>query len=204
MATAEATENSQRDVAGLKVALRDAATNRLKSVIPAESFTIAEDNTTRQMTEDDWMVKIIVESEDLVFTFRVYYTVEDARAFAGQKISLQGKKISPFLCHDFIREYCNLTAGAVKIWLQSNYTALKECGELVVNLPNQKPAEVEPLKISQDTEDHVFDMWTYKADDQMMLCTWSVVVYDWEGVSEMLKCTKTLEDSDDGGDVEFL
>ena len=203
MATAKSNQ-VPRDVAGLKTALQDAAANRLKSVIPENSFIQAKAGVHRETTEDDWMVKIIVESEDLVFTFRVYYTVEDARAFASQKSSFAGKKISPFLCHDFIREYCNLTAGAVKIWLQSNYSALKECGELVVNLPNQKPAEVEPLKISQDTDDHVFDMWVYEAGDHKILCSWNVVVYDWEGVSEMLKCTRTLEDSDDGGDVEFL
>ena len=204
MSSAHAKDTSQRDVVALKEALRDAASNRLKSVIPEDSFKPIEMRSHAMLTEDDWMVKIIVESEDLIFTFRVYYPVDDARTFALQKPAFKGKKISPFLCHDFIREYCNLTAGAVKIWLQSNYSALKECGELVVNLPNQKPAQTEPLAIKEDSEDEVFDVWVYGVGDAQMLCSWNVLVYDWDGVSEMLECTQTLDDQDDGGEVEFL
>ena len=197
-------DHDEKDVASLKAALRDAAQNRLRSVIPGDSFKGEEMESHPILTEDDWMVKIIVESEDLVFTFRVYYTVDDARTFAQQKPAFKEKKISPFLCHDFVREYCNLTAGAVKIWLQSNYSALKDSGELVVNLPNQKPALTEPLLIKEDDEDEVFDFWVFSVGNAQILCSWDVLVHDWHGVSEMLKSTTSLSDNDDGGEVEFL
>ncbi len=197
-------DHDENDNVALKTALRDAAQNRLKSVIPENTFKPERMDSHPILTEDDWMVKIIVESEDLVFTFRVYYTVDDARTFAQQKPAFHGKKISPFLCHDFIREYCNLTAGAVKIWLQSNYSALKDSGELVVNLPNQKPALTEPLFIKEDDEDEIFDFWVFSVGNAQILCSWDVLVHDWTGVSEMLKCTLGLSDNDDGGEVEFL
>ncbi|SMF57868.1 hypothetical protein [Pseudobacteriovorax antillogorgiicola] len=192
------------DISMLKGALRDAASNRLKSVIPAAGFQAIEMESHPALSEDDWMVKIIVESEDLIFTFRVYYQVDDAKAFASQKASFKGKNISPFLCHDFIREYCNLTAGALKIWLQSNYSALKESGELVVNLPNQKPALSEPLAFKEDEEEEIYDFWIFTLDNAQILCSWDVEIHDWAGVTEMLKSTSSLAEQDDGGDVDFL
>ena len=201
----EATNLVPEDDAGkLKDALRDAAINRLRSVIPDSKFEVVKMESHPSLSEDDWMVKIIVESEDLIFTFRVYYQVEDAKRFASDKASFKGKTISPFLCHDFIREYCNLTAGAVKIWLQSNYTALKDTGELVVNLPNQKPALSEPLSIMDDEDEEIYDFWIFSLDDSQILCSWDVEIHDWAGVADMLKSTQTLEENDDGGDVDFL
>ena len=91
------------------------------------------------------MVKIVVESEDLIFTFRVYYQVEDALAFASEKASLKDKKISPFLCHDFIREYCNLTAGAAK---KSGYKVVIQPWVKVANWSSTSPIRNQALPSS--------------------------------------------------------
>ena len=150
------------------------------------------------------MVKIIIESEDLVFTFRIHYQVDDAKEFAASKASLKNKTISTFLCHDFIREYCNLTAGAVKIWLQSNYSAMNESGDLTVNLPNQKPALAEQVPTRLDEVQEIYDRWHFILGSSRVLCSWQVDIHDWTGVTNLLLNAVSLDDQDDAGELEFL
>ena len=113
--------------------VRDCANQRLKSSLSGLALTPV-DGVEHELDEDeDWLVRIVVHALGARFVFRVYYTVELASHFLGLKKAMKGRAIPASLAHDFIREYCNLTAGAIKIWLQSQYSTVNAEGELVVS-----------------------------------------------------------------------
>ncbi len=184
--------------------VRDAANSRLNSAIPGQNLSPVDSISHEIDDEEDWVVKIIVNAIGLKFKFKVYYSVDIARHFLQQKKSMQGREIQGSFCHDFIREFCNLTAGAIKIWLQgSNTSAKNAAGDLIVNLPDQKPAAIEPLD-KKAKENEFLDIWCYRIDDQELICACDVVILDWERAHELSAAPAKLEDDDDSGQIEFL
>lgn len=151
--------------------------------------------------DDTWLVKIIVSSEPIRIQFKVYYTLPLAKNLYHYKHP-GGQELPVRIYHDFIREFCNLTAGAVKVWLADLVTLMKT-DDLVVNLPDQKPAMVEmPPLGKKDEEDVLFDCWCFKADSHQLLCATEIQVFDWAQVANI---QPNVHPADDGSDeIEFL
>jgi len=203
-------EDREALVIAIKQNVREAANLRLGSSLsgmklePVDTFVYELDE------DEDWLVKIVVNADGLKFKFKVYYSVDIAKTFLSQKKALQNRVIAPSLCHDFIREFCNLTAGAIKIWLQSNYSSSNEAGEFVVNLPDQKPASIEPLenaeKDASSSQEILLDKWCYRLNEQSLICAVEVKVTDWDKVQGLMRGKKTtgLDGQDDSGNIEFL
>lgn len=191
------------DILILKETLRKAANERMLTVIEPETCDFQEVKTRLTSTDDDWMVKIIVDVPDVIFAFRVYYQIKDAKTFAMSKSSLKNRVLSPFLCHDFIREYTNLTAGSLKAWIELAYDKTLNPDELIVNLPNQKPASAEPFSIKESLENEIWDQWQIHHKDAILTCSWNLKVSSWEGVTDMIQKAGVFETLKDGG-VDFL
>ncbi len=152
--------------------------------------------------DETWLVKIVVSSEPIRIEFKVYYTVELAKALYFYKHP--GTKELPVrIFHDFIREFCNLTAGAVKVWL-ADLVAVMKTDELIVNLPDQKPAMVEMPPLGKaDTDDQLYDVWVFKTQNMELLCATEIHVFDWAQVANIQPNIHPAEDS--GSDeIEFL
>jgi hypothetical protein len=190
----------------IKQNIREAANMRLGSSLSGLKLSPVDDFEYHLDEDEDWLVKIVVNADGVKFKFKVYYSVDIAKAFLTQKKALRDRTIAPSLCHDFIREFCNLTAGAIKIWLQSNYKASNDSGELIVNLPDQKPAAIEPLVTKTDTEHILLDQWCYQLDGQALICAVEVRVSDWERLQNLMGESSALneDDDEDSGQIEFL
>lgn len=197
-------------VHAIKQNVREAANLRLGSSLSGLKLEPIDHFEYKLDEDEDWLVKIVVNADGVKFKFKVYYSVDIAKTFLSQKKALQNRTIAPSLCHDFIREFCNLTAGAIKIWLQSNYSASNEAGELIVNLPDQKPAAIEPLEKMEDEsagqQEVLLDKWCYKLNDQSLICAVEVRITDWEKIQNLMggKTDTGLDDQDDSGQIEFL
>jgi hypothetical protein len=158
---------------------------------------------TVEELDDTWLVKIIVSSEPVRIQFKVYYTVPLAKALYHFKHP-SSKELPTRIYHDFIREFCNLTAGAMKVWLADLVTVMKT-DDLVVNLPDQKPAMVEMPPLGKtDEEDVLFDTWTFKADTSHLLCATEIQVFDWAQVANIQPNVPLDAAADDGDEIEFL
>ncbi|WP_141732589.1 hypothetical protein [Oligoflexus tunisiensis] len=151
--------------------------------------------------DDTWLVKIVVSSDPIRIQFKVYYTVDLAKALYFYKHP-GSKELPARIYHDFIREFCNLTAGAIKVWLADLVTVMKT-DDLVVNLPDQKPAMVEmPPLDKTDSDDQLFDTWVFQAEKLQLLCATEIQVFDWAQVANI---QPNVHPADDGSDeIEFL
>lgn len=173
--------------------VRDCANQRLKSSLSGLKLE-PTDGVEHELDEDeDWLVRIVVHALGARFVFRVYYTVELASHFLAQKKAMKGRQIVPSLAHDFIREYCNLTAGAIKLWLQSQYSTVNAEGELVVNLPDQKPAaieEIDSVKKMSKKSNMIVDFWHYEHEGRQLMCGVDVKVTDPEQLWQIVSAQK--------------
>ena len=205
---AESAEQNEANEALLEVIrsnVRDAANSRINSAIPGQDLQPLENILQKIDEEEDWLVKIVVNAIGLKFKFKVYYSVEMARNFLLQKKAMQGRDIPASFCHDFIREFCNLTAGAIKIWLQGSNTSAKDAsGELIVNLPDQKPAAIEPLLKKSKVDNEFSDIWAYRIGEDELICACDVIILDWEKAHALTAAPAKLEEDDDSGQIEFL
>jgi hypothetical protein len=150
--------------------------------------------------DETWLVKIIVSSEPIRIQFKVYYTVPLAKNLYYHKHP-GSKELPVRIYHDFIREFCNLTAGAIKVWLADLVTVMKT-DDLIVNLPDQKPAMVEMPPLGKtDGEDVLYDAWFFKADVHHLLCATEIQVFDWAQVANIQPNIHPEGESDE---IEFL
>jgi len=153
--------------------------------------------------DETWLVKIIVSSEPVRIQFKVYYTVPLAKSLYHFKHP-GGKELPTRIYHDFIREFCNLTAGAIKVWLADLVTVMKT-DDLVVNLPDQKPAMVEMPPLGKgDEEDVLFNTWLFHVDSIKLLCASEIQVFDWAQVASIPPNVHPTEEADGGDEIEFL
>lgn len=184
----------------VKEGVRTAALHRLFG--PGyELPQISQASQSIEDADDTWLVKIIVSSEPIRIQFKVYYTVELAKAFYQSKHP-NSKDLAVRIYHDFIREFCNLTAGAIKVWLADLVTVMKT-DDLVVNLPDQKPAVVEmPPFNKADTDDVLYDSWTFVASGKKLLCVSEVQVFDWKQVADIQPNLVVQDEAAE--EIEFL
>jgi hypothetical protein len=126
--------------------------------------------------DDTWLVKIVVSSDPIRIQFKVYYTVELAKALYYYKHP-GSKELPVRIYHDFIREFCNLTAGAIKVWLADLVTVMK-------------------------TDDLLVDVGVFQAENLQLLCATEIQIFDWTQVANI---QPNVHPADDGSDeIEFL
>lgn len=152
--------------------------------------------------DETWLVKIIVSSESLRIQFKVYYSLDLAKKLYHSK-HFGSKDVPGRVYHDFIREFCNLTAGAIKLWLVDLITVMKT-DDLIVNLPDQKPAMVEmPPLDKADDEDVLYDAWLFKVAAHELLCATEIQIFDWALVASIQPNVHVAADSE-SDQIEFL
>ena len=188
----------------IKQTLCQVAHSRMERVLGATPWREEASVTPMDAASGMWMVKIVINSSDVKFIFKVYYHVDDARHFAQQKAVLAKKDfISDHLSHDFIREYCNLTGGTIKTWLQTNYHISDKEGRLMVNLPNQKPYNIEPYSSVEGDESRLFRSWDLLLAESRLRCCWLLEIKSWKTVDELVE--RGFGPAPDiGGEIELL
>jgi hypothetical protein len=188
----------------LKDGVRTAATHRLFGPGHPVPVVLPAPNELPDL-DDCWLVKIVVNSKPMNIYFRVYYTVELAKTFYHNKHAAVTKEHPARLYHDFIREFCNLTAGAIKVWLSDTNHVNKQ-GELIVNLPDQKPAQVElPAFGKADSDSVLHDVWQFTVGNHSIVCSSQITIIDQTLVRDILPNTMNEQTSDSGGDeIEFF
>jgi len=69
---------------------------------------------TEDLSYDHWICCIVVSFKELSVTFSVHFSSKAARRLASVGTGKSVEELNPKTSHDFMREYCNMTAGAIK------------------------------------------------------------------------------------------
>ena len=169
------------------------------------------DIKSRDFSEDDWAVAITIHSRPMTIIFKTYYDAAAAKAFLRVKKGKPDAEFEDRLVHDYMREFCNLTAGAIKIWVAEHSGSHFTGKDLLVNLPFATPASYEtghhPGKIHNLT--HIYDCWEFETEGGVkILCSSEIEIRNWTDVSDIAVNEKpegeAAEAAADEDDIEFL
>jgi hypothetical protein len=195
--------NGERDVAFsfLREFIRNAATTRLSSCVKDYQVEIREIGDDEDFSYDHWIAAIVISATTIRVNFRVHFTTKAAREFVAMNQVLKNAT-DPNISHDFVREYCNLTAGAIKRGLDH---VNSDGGGYIVNLPYQTPAFDNVTNLSKGVDrDLVKDCWAYRLNGQELICVTEIEVLDWRLIGGLTDVDMSSLIVTDDGLVEFL
>ena len=99
----------------LKTICRDLSLSRIKTHACLEDITVAEtEDFGKKDNIGQWLSLIFVSSHAVKLNFKCQFYSEDAAFFTAKAIGKEVGEISKQNVDDFVKEFCNLSAGAVK------------------------------------------------------------------------------------------
>ncbi len=169
--TADATAASEStvDCDPLRTVLRvvqSVATERLGSLRSDPSRVIEAD-----MSFDHWISDIRLCFPSIEISFRAHFTSRIARLFAEEMLG-DDEPIDVLVCHSFMTEYCNLTAGGLKNLISDVVAEVETSGDL--GLPERKPSFDQVTLPDADARQSL--AWKYETVEGPLVCVASVVI----------------------------
>ncbi len=165
------------------------------------------DLLTRELTKDEdlssdhWICCIAVAFKGFAVTFSVHFASKAARHLASISAGKPAEELDPRFCQDFMREYCNVTAGFIKQKLRQCDFEVADASQVM--LPIQEPS---------------FDIVKLESQPNSWLSNW---IMSYQGQTSLICSTKVQVDNpavlvnlekldspailiDDTGDVDFF
>ena len=141
------------------------------------------------------MAFVLVSGSALKCTFKAHYTTKNALLLAASQMHMPVSHVPASVGRDFMREFCNLTAGAIKAALfQLNIS----CG---ISLPLISRGFDEVMFAADfDLPNVIYDVWQLRWVGGAISCSILYEVFDWEALCEIDASVR----SDAEGDVDFL
>lgn len=145
-----------------------------------------------------WMSLILVSGKAAKITFKIHFAEKSAKFFAAHAIMAEQAKITTGQAHDFIKEFCNLSAGFLK-------RQFEEKGEnFGISLPLVTRGFDEIFFPRKDDKTRFSDIWTIGDGQASLTCSYFLEVFSPEQFSaipfEILQPGAAADD----GEVEFL
>jgi CheY-specific phosphatase CheX len=181
-------------IAQLKFITREAAQKRMVSHACSSEASISEtiEGYARRV-HGNWMAIILVSGKDLRITFKVHFNIKDVKKILEASFAKPYNEIEDDLATDFVKEFCNLTAGYIK--------QIFEKYELKsgISLPIVTRG-FDDIFYKPTNSDEVADLWKLDVAGVSLLCTPHFNIFNSDNIP-----TFNLDDSfDDEGDIEFL
>ncbi len=187
--------------------IRDIAKDRLALHSKAnEGIILAELSQNRASTQNvlaHWMAIILVSGNDLKLTLKVHYFLEEAKAFGAKAGATSDvAENAERLAHDFIKEYCNLTAGKLKRVFEDQKL------NIGISLPLITRGFDEVFAARPNSITSFEDAWEFKLDDHSIVCTSHLDILGPKALLELSTAgafaVNQQAEAEDEGDVEFL
>jgi hypothetical protein len=140
---------------------------------------------------------ILLAGEGGILTFKTHYSSRDIQELAASTLKKDSDTIQAAMIADFMREYCNLTIGLVKV-------KLAEVGiHTGLSIPVVTRGFDEIWYRDYDLKDEfkIADAWRIKWASGSIVCTMSARADDWTQ-AQYLK--DPASESGAGGEMEFL
>jgi len=186
--------------------VRESAKKRLETAACVPDIPIEELEGINCVETEHWVAIIVISAAALRIKFRVHFTYESALKYMHGNPNLRDKSAQS-TAMDFVREYCNLTAGAIKLGLQQFYTVgTNKDDEFVVNLPDQQVGKIQhSLEQNVNAENKtVSDCWRFNHGGEFLICASRIEIINLEATKKLCEADLSSVLVSDNGDIEFL
>jgi len=168
--------------------VRGSSLSRLKSLSKRDQIEIQEIQK-EPLVFAHWMSFILVSGKALRIIFKTHFMTKAAQFFAAKTYGTDPHKISQEKGLDFAKEFCNLTAGQIKLDLNHNSVIIG------ASLPGMTRGFDEIFYPQQPGSMKVF--WSLKCESEKFDCSANIEIL------EPFEFKKTEKAADDG-EVEYL
>jgi hypothetical protein len=183
--------------------VRNSSASSMKYLIKAsDNELITRDLTdTEDLSYDHWICCIVVKFSGLSVIFSVHFTSRIARQLAGIGTGIKMDELSPRVTHDFMREFCNLTAGTIK-------DKLRKCNfenpdTTATMLPTQEPS-FDTAKLGPTDSQWLMNWFLCHKGQDALICSGKIEVENAKVLSKLSKINDPTILIDDSGEIDFL
>lgn len=180
--------------------IRDCTVKRLSSSINKKFEVKCKEIATRDdFLYGQWMAIILVSGQALQVTFKTHFFNKFARELVSIGIGKSQENITTVMAMDFMREFCNLTAGEIKTKLSLNRVSVG------LSLPLITRGFDEVLFSDIVLPTSIRDWWALDWQGGHIICSAEVEIFQTE-TAQRIKAPKNSEmlSEEDEGDVDFL
>ena len=187
-------------IKGFKDSVRKISVDRLGKYtkikgLKNRDFFIADPSADQNVGKK--LTFVMAESSSLRFNFQAFFTHDVANKFliGDSKIETEDIINSPDDVVDFMKEFCNLTAGGIKMILAKGHDRLSN-----LSLPMMTRAQDSIFLMVDSTTDAIRlieDSWDICFKDFSITCKITIEIYDQEAFFEMLENAEYGEEFED-------
>ena len=195
--------SDELDVEKLKSEIRDVSLRRMKnhSCNDVVSLKDAAELEERKSVVGQWLSLIFVSSPAVKMSFKSYYYTDDANYFTATALGLEKvDSVTKEQVDDFIKEFCNLTAGAIKESLELG--GVKSLISLPLVTRGQDYIFFEIVETKKNPL-VLTDIWDLELNGHVITCRVVFEVWDEEAMSKMVHSAFDA-DKDDDGEIDFF
>ena len=94
--------------------VRNVSIDRFRRAAQNENFILLESSKVERQVYDHWMALILVSGKALRVTLKVHFNIKSSKKMASPIYGKSPEKLEVRQAKDFIKEFCNLSAGYIK------------------------------------------------------------------------------------------
>ena len=195
--------SGELDLKKLKEEVRGVSLRRMKNHACDDTIVLenASELESSKSAVGQWLSLIFVSSSAVKMSFKTYYFTADANYFTSKALGLDSvDQISKDQVDDFIKEFCNLVAGAIKESFELGGT--KSLISLPLVTRGQDYVFFEIRKTDENPQ-VITDIWDLTLNDHTITCRIVFEVWDKEAMNKVDLLAFGAEDEDDG-DIDFF
>jgi len=195
--------SEELDAGKLKREIREVSLRRMKNHSCNDGVILKEASKLEESKDaiGQWLSLIFVSAQAVKMSFKSYYYSEDANFFTSTALGYDSSaKVTKSQVDDFIKEFCNLTAGAIKESLELG--GIKSLISLPLVTRGQdyiffevKESDRNPLVLT--------DIWDLELGGHIITCRIVFEVWDQEAMSKIVHSVFGAE-RDDEGEIDFF
>ncbi len=156
--------------AKLKALIRNISWSRIAQRGKPEDFEIKE-LLTKPAVYSHWMAIILVSGTKATITFKVHFKTKNAKRLAAPSYGLAPEALARAQAIDYMREFCNLTGGGIKLSLQSLV-------DLHLSLPIVTRGFDEIFFAEQTRPNSISDHWRLASGESEVICSTTIDFFD--------------------------
>ena len=190
------------DEDSLKKICRELSLSRIKTHSCIEDITVVEtEDFGKKDDVGQWLSLIFVSSHAVKLNFKCQFYSDDAAFFTAKAIGKEVDGISKQNIDDFVKEFCNLSAGAIKKSLEgSGLTSL-------ISLPLMTRGSDDVFFKSHPRKDKgpivYSDSWDLMHEGKALTCHIYFEIYDKDAFQKIILNAFGAEEEEDG-EIDFF
>ncbi len=181
----------------------NSATTAMKHTLKSTDADLATRDLTpnEDLSYDHWVCCIAVAFKGFAVTFSVHFGSKMARHLASVSVGKASQELNPQFCHDFMREYCNVTAGLIKEKLRQCNFEVADSAKVM--LPVQEPS-FDIVKLDDQSGSWLSNWILSYMGQSSLICSAKVQVENPAVLVNLEKLDNPAILIDDTGDVDFF